>query len=91
MKLFTKKGLERLTGFYYSDGFRDAVESLVKAIESGDKVVLGNSMSFIGMTNSAPMTLVGNHAHIANSVFTMDSKRKHNEDVLSNVKICGKL
>ena len=89
MKIFTRKGLERSTIRYYEGGFRDAVESLVFAIKSGDKVVLGNGMSFVGMKNTAPMTVVGNSTHIMNGLFTLDKKYKDTRS--ATVKIVGKL
>jgi hypothetical protein len=76
MKIMTNKRLEKLMSYKYNDGFRDAVESLVKAIESGDKVILGNNTSFVGWTSTAPITTVGNNQHWMNGLFTMDPKYK---------------
>ncbi len=91
MKILTRKQEKRLTVECYDRGFHDAVASVVHAIDSGDRVVLGNGMSFVGMNNAAPMTLVGNDVHIANSVFTMDSKWKHGDNPRNNLKVMGKL
>lgn len=95
MKIYTKRVLQKLTRQYYNDGFRDAVDSVVKAIESKDKVILGNNTSFVGMTASAPVTMVGNSQIITCSYFTMDKKWKDENYKMgrttNNIKITGKL
>lgn len=90
MKILTKKQYRSLCDYRYADGFRDAVLSLVRAIESGDKVVLGNGVSFVGLSESAPMTVVGDDTVIMNSLFTMDKKYK-GKDPRSNITITKKL
>ena len=90
MKILTRVATERLTAEYYDRGFHDAVESLVRAIDSKDKVVLGNGMSFVGMDSSAPVTIVGHDVHLMNGLFTMNPKFKR-AGYKNNVKICGKL
>ena len=90
MKILTKKAIKKLAEANYDSGFRDAVDSMVKLIESHKKIVLGNGMSFVGMKATAPVALVGNHVHIANSQFSLDKLFKKNKDACC-VKICGKL
>jgi len=50
-----------------SSGFRDAVESLVKILESKDRIVLGNGVAFIGVKIQDPVTMIGNGQMIVNS------------------------
>ena len=89
MKILTKKQYRSLCDYRYADGFRDAVLSLVRAIESGDKVVLGNGVSFVGLSESAPMTIVGNNTIISHSVMTMASKWR-GKDPRNNITITTK-
>jgi len=94
MKIYTKKQVMAMSEADYERGrgvgFRDAVDSVIKAIESGDKVILGNDMAFVGMTSTAPITAVGENQHWMNSLFTMDPKFKR-AGHKNLVKICGKL
>jgi hypothetical protein len=77
-------------GYEYDIGFRDAVESLVKAIDSGEKVVLGNGAAFVGLSMSEPMTIVGNSTIVMNSLFTEGKKTKY-PDPRAKVTIKTKL
>ena len=55
-------------------GFRQAVESLVIAIQAGDKVVLGNGTAFVGASYSGPITMVGNGGMLVNNLVGQLSK-----------------
>ena len=72
MKILTKKRYDKVVSDYHergrNSGFRDAVDSLVKAIESGDKVMLGNGLALVGGDFKEPVTMVGNGMSIYNSV-----------------------
>lgn len=80
MKILSNMKLGELEKKWYEDGrnsgYHCAIDSLVKAIESGDKVVLGNGVAFIGINTSEPITIVGDNAHISNSSFSIGKKSK---------------
>jgi hypothetical protein len=90
MKIYSKKRLRKVLGYEYDRGFSEAVTSVIKAIESGDKVILGNNTSFVGWTATAPITAVGMNQHWMNGLFTMDPKYKK-AGHKHMVKIAGKL
>jgi uncharacterized protein YrrD len=95
MKIYSKKRLRKILGYEYDRGFSEAVTSVIKAIESGDKVILGNNTSFVNMKASAPVTMVGNGQYITCSNFSIDRKtatklEKMGKSV-NNLYIAGKL
>ena len=61
-----------------SRGFGDCVNSLIKIIESGEEIVLGNNTAFVGLKTSAPTTIIGNHTTISHS--TLALSKKHGPD-----------
>jgi putative Mn2+ efflux pump MntP len=72
-----------------SAGFQDAVESLVKAIESKDRIVLGNSVAFVGASVPEKLTVVGNGTTIMNS--TLGLSKKNQDKCEPIVKISSRL
>ena len=75
---------------FFSGLDKDAVESLVKAIESKDRIVLGNSVAFVGASVPEKLTVVGNGTVIMNSTLGF-SKKNQDKGFEPIVKISSRL
>ena len=67
----------------YSEGFRASVEALSKALDSKDRIYIGNGMLFSGVIwKNSPTTIIGTYNAISHSTMYRDGKPKNDNPLV---------